>query len=64
MEEMGVLNSWVMLFMKSFFSSVSFFWRNTNTSVTMKVMSRMMVKMREGIMNHVDRQMYLLRSGK
>ena len=33
MVDMGVLNSWVMLLMKSFFISESFFWRKARKMV-------------------------------
>ena len=51
---MGVLNSCVMLLIKSFFISVSFFCRNAVMMVNKKVTNRMNVKANEGIMNFTE----------
>ena len=57
MVEIGVLNSWVMLLIKSFFISVSFFWRKATMMVNRKVTNRMKVKANEGIMNLTELDM-------
>ena len=64
MVDIGVLNSWVMLLMKSFFISDSFFWRNAITMVHRNTTSSTNVNPNDGIMNRTDENMYLSRSGK
>ena len=54
MVDMGVLNSCVMLLIKSFYNSVSFFCRNAVMMVNKKVTNRMNVKANEGIMNFTE----------
>ena len=49
MVEIGVLNSCVMLLMKSFFISVSRFWRTMSHTVKQKVMNSTMVNTSTGI---------------
>ena len=51
---MGVLNSCVMLLMKSFFISVNFFCRKSLTIVKIKVISNTRVKVNEGMLNRTD----------
>ena len=51
MDDIGVLNSCVMLLMKSFFISVSFFCLNAVMMVKTNTTSRISVKANEGIMN-------------
>ena len=54
MVDMGVLNSCVMLLMKSFFISVNFFCRKSLTIVKIKVISNTRVKVNEGMLNRTD----------
>ena len=57
MVEMGVLNSWVMLLMKSFLISATFFCLTKRKTITIKVMQSTMVKARAGIMKRTELNM-------
>ena len=62
--DIGVLNSCVMLLMKSFFISVYFLWRNTSIIVNMYVASNIIDNMSAGMMNRTLLNMYFPMSGK
>ena len=57
MDDIGVLNSWVMLLMKSFFISVSFFCLNATMMVYTKIISNMSVNANAGTMNEIELKM-------
>ena len=54
MVETGVFSSCVMLLMKSFFISDSFFWRKTMKMVNTKVISRISEKITDGTMKLIE----------
>ena len=64
MLEIGVFSSCVMLFMKSFFISVTFFCLKMVTTVNMNVMSRTMMNITEGTTKRTVENIYLPISGK
>ena len=64
MVDMGVLNSCVILLMKSFFISDSFFCLNARMIVSVKITRRIMVKANAGIINFIDEKMNFFISGK
>ena len=63
-DDMGVLNSCVILLMKSFFISVSFFCLKAVMMVKTNTTSRIRVKANEGIMNGRVEKIKSLRVGK
>ena len=64
MVDIGVLNSCVMLLMKSFFISVRRFCLKAMVIVTMKITSRMNESTNEGIINRIDDIMMFFLVGK